>query len=98
VGLLEAVVTEHSAMTGVLVMGRSVVVTRRRAVAKIRVLPPDVVPMSKEDERQAIHAISAMIAQWWQKHGRDDDPPESAMPGGHDGARRRTAATGTSGP
>ena len=46
-------------MTGVLVMGRSVVATRRRAAAKIRVLSPDVVPMSKEDEQQAIHAISA---------------------------------------
>jgi hypothetical protein len=30
------------------------VVTRRRAVAKIQVLPPDVVSMSKEDEQQAI--------------------------------------------
>jgi len=98
VGLPEAVVIEHSAMTGVLVMGRSAMVTRQRAAVKIRVLPPDVVPMSKEDEQQAIHAISAMIAQWWRKHGRDDDPPESATSGGHDGSRRRTATTGTSGP
>jgi len=72
-------------------------VTRRRAVAKIRVLPPDVVPMSKEDEQQAIHAISAMIAQWWREHGRDD-PPETATADDHDDARPRTAATGTSGP
>jgi hypothetical protein len=32
--------------------------------AKIRVLLPEVVPMSKKDEQQAIHAIPAMIAQW----------------------------------
>jgi hypothetical protein len=97
-GLPEAAVIEHGAVTGVLVIGRSVVVTRRRPVAKIRVLPRDVVAMGKEDEQQAIHAISAMTAQWWRQHGRDDAPPESAKSGGHDGARRRTAATGTSGP
>jgi hypothetical protein len=54
--------------------------------------------MSKEDEQQAISAISAMIAQWWREHGRDDYPPASGTSGGHDGARRRTAVTGTSGP
>jgi hypothetical protein len=96
--LSDVVVIEHGGMTGVLVTGRLDVVTRRRAAAKIRVLPPDVVPISKEDEQQAIRAISAMIAQWWREHGRDDDPPENATPGDHDGARRRTAATGTSGP
>jgi hypothetical protein len=85
-------------MTGVLVMGRSVVVTGRRAAAKLRVLSPDVVPMSKDDEQQAIHAISAMIAQWWGVHGRDDDAPETATADDHDGACRRTAATGASGP
>ena len=49
--------------------------TRWRAVAKIQVLPPDVVPMSKEDEQQAIQAIVTMIAQWRRGHGRDGDPP-----------------------
>lgn len=73
-------------------------VTRRRAVAKIKVLQPDVVQMSKQDEQQAIHAISAMIEQWRQERSRDDDPPEGTTSGGHDGARRRTAATDTSGP
>jgi hypothetical protein len=73
-------------------------VTRRRAVAKIRALPPDVVPMSKEDEQLAIHANSAMIAHWWREHGRVDDAPETATADDHDAARRRTAATGTSGP
>jgi len=33
-------------------------VTRRRAVAKVHVLPSDVVPMSKQDKQQAIQAIA----------------------------------------
>jgi hypothetical protein len=97
VGLLDAVVVKHGVMRGVLVMGRSVVVTRRRAAATIRVLSPDLVPMSKEDEQQAIHAISAMISQWWREHGREDDAPETATKDDHGDDRRRTAATGTSG-
>jgi hypothetical protein len=43
---------------------------------KIRVSPPDVVPMSKENQQQAIQAIGTMIAHWWQEHGRDSDPPD----------------------
>jgi hypothetical protein len=58
------------------------VVTRRRAVAKIQVLPPDVVPMSKEDEQQAIQAIVTMIAQWWREHGRDGALPDGATSSG----------------
>jgi hypothetical protein len=42
--------------------------------------------MSKEDEQQAIHAISAIIAQWWREHSRNDDPPESVTSRGHDDA------------
>lgn len=53
-------------------------VTRRRSVAKVNVLPPDVVPMSKQDEQQAVQAIAAMIAQWRRKHGHDDDSPDAA--------------------
>jgi hypothetical protein len=53
------------------------VATWRRAVAKIQILPPDVVPMSKEDEQQAIQVVT-MIAQWWKEHGRDGDPPDDA--------------------
>jgi hypothetical protein len=30
-------------------------VTQRQAVAEVRVLPPDVMPMSKQDEQQAIN-------------------------------------------
>jgi hypothetical protein len=56
-------------MTGVLAVRRSGMVTRRWAVAKIRVLPPGVVPMSKEDEQQAIHAISAMLTQCSATYG-----------------------------
>jgi hypothetical protein len=51
-------------------------VTRRPAVAKVRVLPPGVVPMSKQDEQQAVRAIATMITQWWREHGGDEDPSE----------------------
>lgn len=53
-------------------------VTRRRAVAKVHVLPPDVVPMSKQDDQQAVQAIATMMAHWWRDHGFDDDPPEES--------------------
>jgi len=53
-------------MKGVLVMGRSDVVTRRRAVAKVRVLPPEVFPISAEDHQQAVTALTQMIEQWWR--------------------------------
>jgi len=32
-----------------------------------------VVPLSKEDEQQAVAAISAMIAAWWHDHQHDPD-------------------------
>jgi hypothetical protein len=48
-------------------------VTRRRLPAKIHELPPDVVPRSEQDERQAVQAIATMIAQWWREHDRDDE-------------------------
>jgi hypothetical protein len=41
---------------------------------KIRVLPPDVVPMSKQDEAQAVTAIAALIAVWWQAHHHGPTP------------------------
>jgi len=46
---------------------------RRKRSGSIRVLPPDVVPMSKEDEQQAVAAIAAMIATWWHDHQHDPD-------------------------
>lgn len=46
---------------------------RRKRSGPIRVLPPDVVPLTKEDEQQAIAAISAMIAAWWHDHQHDPD-------------------------
>jgi hypothetical protein len=73
-------------------------VTRRRAVSKVRVLPPEVVSLSKEDEQQAVQALSTMIAQWWREHGQDGDPTQLLTPPDHDGTRLRTAMTVTSGP
>lgn len=41
--------------------------TRRRTQA-IRVLTPDVVPMSTDDYEQAVTALATMITAWWQHH------------------------------
>jgi hypothetical protein len=46
---------------------------RRRRSDPIRVLPPDVVPLTKQDEQQAIAAIAAMIAAWWHDHRHHPD-------------------------
>jgi hypothetical protein len=48
-------------------------VQHRKRLGPIRVLPPDVVPMTKEDKQQAVAAISAMIAAWWHEHQHDPD-------------------------
>jgi hypothetical protein len=48
--------------------GRQRPAGRKKRPGPIRVLPPDVVPMSKEDEQQAVAAIAAMIAAWWHDH------------------------------
>ena len=55
--------------------------TRRRYASKIRVLMPDVVPMTKEDQQQAVHAMAVMIEQWWNRHGDDDEPSKRAAEG-----------------
>ena len=44
---------------------------RMKRSSPIRVLPPDVVPMTKEDEQQAVTAIAAIIAAWWHDHQHD---------------------------
>ena len=46
---------------------------RKKRPSPIRVLPPDVVPMMKEDQQQAVTAIAAMIAAWWHDHQHDPD-------------------------
>jgi hypothetical protein len=55
-------------------------VTRQQTAARIHVPPPDAVPLGKDDGRQAIEAIAAMIAQWRREHGRDDHPPDVPHP------------------
>lgn len=37
----------------------------------IRVLAPDVVPMSTDDYEQAVTALAAMITAWWQHQQPD---------------------------
>jgi hypothetical protein len=40
----------------------------RKRPRPIRVLAPDVVPMSTDDYEQAVTALAAMIAAWWHDH------------------------------
>jgi hypothetical protein len=47
---------------------------RRRRSDPIRVLPPEVVPISREDREQAVTAIATMIAAWWHDHQHDPEP------------------------
>jgi hypothetical protein len=55
-------------------------VTRRRAVAKVHVLPPDVVPMTKQDKQPSGPTIAAMIAAWGREHGSMTRPDEAGTP------------------
>jgi hypothetical protein len=43
---------------------------RKRRTA-IHVLPPAVVAMDGDDQRQAVTAIATMIAAWWHDHQHD---------------------------
>jgi hypothetical protein len=42
--------------------------TGRKRRTAIRVAPPGVVAMDRDDERQAVTAIATMIASWWHEH------------------------------
>lgn len=53
-------------------------VTQRRVATNIKVLPPEVVPISPEDYQQAVTALAQIIEQWWRNH-HDDEP---SMPQG----------------
>jgi len=41
---------------------------RKKRSGPIRILEPDVVPISDEDYQQAITALATMIAQWWERN------------------------------
>lgn len=56
---------------------------RRRRVTPVRVRPPKTVPITPEEDEQAVSAIASMIAQWWETTGRhlpspDEVPAEPA--------------------
>jgi hypothetical protein len=54
-------------------------VTRRRALRNVHILPPDVVPISPEDYEKAVTALAQMIKKWWHEHHHFE--PERAGPG-----------------
>jgi len=41
-------------------------VSRRRVATSIKVLPPEVVPLTCEDREQAVAALAQLIEQWWR--------------------------------
>ena len=43
---------------------------KRRRCTPVVVGPPRTVPITLEDYEKAVHAIAAMIAQWWDANGR----------------------------
>lgn len=44
---------------------------------KIKVLPPDVVPISEENYQAAVSALARMIGQWWESEHRGKDQPDN---------------------
>ncbi|GAA2669680.1 hypothetical protein Apa02nite_016560 [Actinoplanes palleronii] len=54
-------------------------VNRRRVATNVRVLAPEVVPMSPEEYQQAVTALAQMIEQWWRNH-HDDEPSDRDRP------------------
>lgn len=72
---------------------------RGRRLPEIKVLPPDVVPISTEDYQTAVTALAQMIGQWWNRQQHDQDPAPTAdrSEPHHDRSRRHTGETLTSG-
>jgi hypothetical protein len=46
----------------------------KRSAVPIRLGPPEVVPISEEDYRQAVTALATMIVEWWR--AQEGRPPE----------------------
>jgi hypothetical protein len=46
--------------------------TRRHAV-KLRLLPPEIVPITKEQHEQAVSALAAMIVDWLHRRDTSDE-------------------------
>jgi len=45
--------------------------TPRRGVLRPTLTPPEVVPMSAEQHRQAVDVLAAMIVDWWRREARN---------------------------
>jgi hypothetical protein len=44
---------------------------KKRRTTPIKVLEPEVVPISEEDYQQAVTALAVMIQDWWEKQQRE---------------------------
>lgn len=49
----------------------TVMAAKKRHTTPIKVLEPEVVPISEEDYRQAVTALAIMIQDWWEKRQRE---------------------------
>jgi hypothetical protein len=54
----------------------------KRRTRPIKVLEPDVVPMSEGDYEQAVTAMSILIADWWKREQRAACDEHSNQPDG----------------
>jgi hypothetical protein len=45
--------------------------TPRRGVLRPILTPPEVVPMTEEQYRQAVDVLAAMIVDWWRREERN---------------------------
>lgn len=52
----------------------------RGARQHITLLPPEFVPLSEADRREAVKALADLLAAWWATHG--DDPRVGAEDAG----------------
>jgi hypothetical protein len=46
--------------------GIMVMTAKKRRTTPIKVLEPEVVPISEEDYRQAVTALAILIRDWWE--------------------------------
>jgi hypothetical protein len=49
--------------------------TKKRRTTPVTVRPPRTAPLSDEDHQQAVTALAAMIAEWWQRNADTTHAP-----------------------
>jgi hypothetical protein len=59
-----------------------------RKVPPIVILPPIAVPLDEQRRQRAVSALTALISQWWDQHGRHLASAD------HDGADRSEPTDG----